>query len=219
MVYPGAIEGRERTCDPTEERECAVRKRVAKGASIYEEERLDRSLQLFASDIDDREGGGDAIKSERASTTLCGRRKRNLPLNSTAPRKGWSSPANLVPNHRFSCPGISRSRFEARLCWRYWMLERNRISSANRILQDTAISRLNEALSDWFIHSIAQLPVPPSPFSSFRASLSFLPHPLPPFLPFSCTVFAFSYGAQGAARLREGFFFPAKSGSKENLSP
>lgn len=29
--------------------------------------RLDGSLQLFASDIDDREGGGDAIKSERAS--------------------------------------------------------------------------------------------------------------------------------------------------------
>ncbi|KYN20244.1 hypothetical protein ALC57_07148 [Trachymyrmex cornetzi] len=33
-------------------------------------QRLDGSLQLFASDIDDREGGGDAIKSERASTTL-----------------------------------------------------------------------------------------------------------------------------------------------------
>jgi len=29
--------------------------------------RLDGSLQLFASDIDDRGGGGDAIKSERAS--------------------------------------------------------------------------------------------------------------------------------------------------------
>lgn len=26
---------------------------------------LDGGLQLFASDIDDREGGGDAIKSER----------------------------------------------------------------------------------------------------------------------------------------------------------
>lgn len=30
--------------------------------------------------------------------------------------------------------------------------ERNRIPSANRILEDTTISRLNEALSDWFIH-------------------------------------------------------------------
>jgi len=44
--------------------------------------RLDGSLQLFASDIDDRGGGGDAIKSERARR--CGRRKRNLPLNSAA---------------------------------------------------------------------------------------------------------------------------------------
>lgn len=34
--------------------------------------KLDGSLQLFASNIDDREGGGDAIKSERAraSTAL-----------------------------------------------------------------------------------------------------------------------------------------------------
>lgn len=75
---------------------------------------LDGGLQLFASDIDDREGGGDAIKSERRrkgrvkiererwyERVRIGEegidrrygwgeerrtRKRNLPLNSSATR-------------------------------------------------------------------------------------------------------------------------------------
>lgn len=83
--------------------------------------------------------------------------------------------------HPSSLYGISRSRFEARLCWRYSArrraVERNRIPSANRILEDTTISRLNEALSDWFIHRL-----PPSPPSvPLRLRLPLL-SPLSPLL-------------------------------------
>lgn len=93
--------------------------------------RLDGSLQLFASDIDDREGGGDAIKSERASTTLLETEKKfaskfrrcvaALARRPGETRGGWSpaKPPCLVPLSSYPRPGISRSRFKARLCWRY----------------------------------------------------------------------------------------------------
>lgn len=87
MVYPrersskGARvelsgEGGVARSSPPKNASTAQEKETARSGCEEEEARLDGSLQLFASDIDDREGGGGAIKSERASTTLRGTEKK-----------------------------------------------------------------------------------------------------------------------------------------------